>query len=562
MSAPPDPAALHPAPAADEANFAELLAQYEDRNESAGPSAGERRTGRVVNVRDNVALVDVGAKAEGLLPLELWREIGPAGAPAEPAAGDTIEVVIEGRDADGSLKLSPFAPDRPRTLEDARAAFEQGIVVRGKVTGVIKGGLTVDVGMRAFIPQSKTGAPDTNALHKLVGQQVRCRIARMPEKGRLVLDRRSLLEEEQRACEQALLEQLREGDVISGRVRSLALYGAFVDIGGLDALLHVSDISWTRLAEPARMLSLGDELQVKVLKVDPQRRRVSVGLKQLTPDPWEHVLATYRTGDRVKGAVQRLADFGAFVELEPGVEGLIHISEMSWARRVRKAGDVVNVGDVVEAIVLGVNPAERRISLGLKQALGDPWQDAETRFKPGTIVEGRVRNLQPFGAFIEIAEGVDGMVHIGDLAPERLQHPSQVVKVGDTVRAQVLELNLAKRQLRLGMKQLAPTPFDEFVKDHQVGEVLTARVVRAYPGRVALADGVEAACPSAAPAERKIEEGTLAAKLRAVWKPPTPPPDEVPPPPKVQLKVGEVRKFRILKIEKAENKELIEVEPA
>jgi len=556
-SATPSPDAPLPAPEpADEASFAQLLEQFESQSESAGPALGERRTGHVVNLRDDVALVDIGAKAEGVLPLELWRSHGPA---TELTPGEAIQVVVEGRDPEGSFKLSPFSPDRPRNLDDARAAFEQGVVLRGKVTGAIKGGLTVDVGMRGFIPLSKTGVRDPADLHKLVGQTVRVRIARSPEENSLVLDRRSLLEEEQRLAQQATLERLQEGDEVDGSVSSLATYGAFIDVGGVDALLHVSDMSWTRLGEPAHLLTLHQPVRVKVLKIDRDKHRISVGLKQLTPDPWAGIADRFHTGDRVRGPVKRTSEFGAFVELEPGVEGMIHISEMSWSRRVRKPDDAVQVGETVEAVVLSVDPKQRRLGLGLKQALGDPWADAETRYAPGSVVEGKVRNLQQFGAFVELAEGVDGMVHIGDISPERLNHPSAVLQVGDPVRAQVLELDVAKRRIRLGMKQLIPTPEEEFLKARAVGDELSGRVVKAYPGRVQLDDGIEAACPSATPPVRKIEEGTLAAKLAAVWKSAPAPVVEAPATPAVTLKSGEVRRFRITLLDLERRK--IEVEP-
>ncbi|MGN6593867.1 MAG: S1 RNA-binding domain-containing protein, partial [Terriglobales bacterium] len=526
--------------------FAQLLAQFDSQNDSAGPAIGEQRTGHVVNLREDVALVDIGAKAEGVLPLQLWREQGP-GTDLNP--GEAIEVVVEGRDPEGSFKLSPFSPDRPRNLEQARVAFEAGRILRGKVTGVVKGGLTVDVGLRGFIPQSKSGVRNPDDMHKLVGQEIRCRIARAPEEKRLILDRRSLIEEEQQAAEQQMLERLQVGDEVEGTVASLATYGAFVDIGGVDTLLHVSDMSWTRLGDPAHLLTLGQKLTVKVIKLDREKRRISVGLKQLTPDPWAGVPERYPDGAHIHGRVTRTTDFGAFVELEPGIEGLIHISEMSW-RRIRKPEDAVKVDETVEAVVLGVHKKDRRISLGLKQVLGDPWADAEIRFKPGTVVEGKVRNLQQFGAFVEIVEGVDGMIHIGDISPERIQHPNAVLKLGEVVKAQVLELDLAKRRLRLGMKQLIPTPLELFMAAHQEGEELSGRVVKAYPGRVQLDEGIEAACPSAAAPVRKIEEGTLAAKLAAVWKSNAPAVAE-PEPTGVTLKSGEVRKFRLTVLDPA-----------
>ena len=547
------------APAAEEQNFAQLLEQFESESEAAGPKVGERRSGTVVNVKDDVVLVDIGAKAEGIIPIDQVRT--PEGT-VELKAGDPLEVVVEGRDQEGSFKLSRFSPDHPRSVDDARAAFEEKLIVRGRVTGVVKGGLTVDIGMRAFLPQSRSGVRDASEMHKLVGQEIRARIARAPEKNNVVLDRRSLLEEEHKAAEEAALSRLQEGEVIEGRVKSLATYGAFIDLDGVDALLHVSDMSWTRLSDPAKVLSIGDTVQVKVLKLDREKHRISVGIKQLQPDPWQGIDQRYPVGSRVRGTVQRLTDFGAFVELESGVEGLIHISEMSWSRRVHKPSDVVKKGDVVESVVLAVNAADRRLSLGLKQALGDPWDDAMVRFKPGTVVEGRVRNVQPFGAFVELAEGVDGMIHIGDLAQERINHPSEKVKVGETVKAQVLEIDREKRRIRLGVKQLLPTPMDEYITGHEVGQVVTGRVIKAYPGKVELDEGIVASCPSAVQPVKRIEEGSLAAKLAAVWKPAQEQQVEAAKQAegKVQLKAGEMRSFRLTVLNQEERH--IEVEPA
>ncbi|MGH9393228.1 MAG: S1 RNA-binding domain-containing protein, partial [Terriglobales bacterium] len=362
-----------------------------------------------------------------------------------------------------------------------------------------------------------------------------------------------------RETERQMLDRLQVGEELDGTVTSLATYGAFLDFGGIAALLHVSDLSWARVGEPSQVLNLQQSLHVKILKIDREKGRISVGIKQLTPDPWAGVPERFEIGARVRGKVTRTSDFGAFVEVEPGLEGLIHISEMSWSRRVRKPEDAVAVGESVEAVVLGVNPKERRLSLGLKQALGDPWADAETRFAPGTVLEGKVRNLQQFGAFLELAEGVDGMVHIGDISPERIEHPSALLKVGETVRVQVLELDLPKRRLRLGMKQLIPTPLEAFIAAHALGDTLSGRVVKAFPGRVQVDDGIEAACPSAIAPVRKIEEGTLAAKLAAVWKSPAPAAAEAAPA-GVSLKAGEVRKFRISLLNAEARR--IEVEPA
>jgi small subunit ribosomal protein S1 len=534
-------------------DFAQMLEQYESEAVAAGPKTGERRTGTVIGIGETSVLVDIGAKAEGAIPLEQVRDDG---GQLEVHPGDAVDVYVEGHETDGTIRLSRVNLERPRSLEDLRLAFERNLVVRGKVVGLQKGGFVVDVGLKAFMPQSRSGVRDSSEMHRLVGQEIRCRIAGEPHRRKVILDRRSVLEEEQREAETAAIARLHEGDVVEGQVKTLATYGAFVDLGGVDALLHVSDLSWSHVPEAARMLKLGDTVSVRILKIEPERHRISVGMKQLTRDPWQGIEERFQTGRRVNGTVRRTTDFGAFVELEPGVEGLIHISEMSWSRRIHKASDVVSAGETVEVVVLGVNPAERRISLGLKQALGDPWADVDTRFKPGTVIDARVRNLQPFGAFVELAEGVDGMIHVGDLSDQRLNHPSEAVKVGDTVKAVVLDVDREKRRIRLGVKQLKPTPTDEFIQAHEVGQTVTGRVVKAYPARIELGENIEALCPAAGPPPKRIEEGTLAAKLAAVWKPAQQAPESAQPA-APHLKSGEVRKFTITRLDPEQK--LIEV---
>ncbi len=547
-----------PAPANEDASFAQLLEQYSAESPAAGPKTGDRMEGVVVNLTADAVLVDIGAKAEGFIPIEQVRS--PEGE-LSLHPGDRVPVIVEGRDAEGTLKLSLLRPSHPRNFEDLRLAHEENRIVSGKVMGLGKGGLSVKFGeSRGFLPAARSGAHTQEEMHALVGQEVRARILKLePGRNSVVLDRRAVLEAERAAAEVAAIERLHEGDIVEARITSLAHYGAFVDLGGIEALLHVSDMSWQRLENPAALVAIGDAVQVRVLKIETQKRRISVGIKQLGRDPWEDVPNKYASGQRVRGRVLRTTDFGAFVEIEPGVEGLVHISEMSWSRKQPRPGDLVKPGEVVEVVVLQVKPEERRISLGLKQALGDPWEEAEQRFAPGTIVEGRVRNLQAFGAFVELSEGVDGMIHIGDMSEQRLKHPSEAVKLGETVRVQVLEFDRGKRRIRLGMKQLAPKPVDLYIAAHQAGEVVSGRVVRAYPGRVQLDEGVEALCPSAVQPQPKFEAGTLAAKLSAVWKKPGAEPQPVQPA-GVQLKPGETRKFRLTALDT--EKHAIEVEPA
>jgi small subunit ribosomal protein S1 len=358
--------------------------------------------------------------------------------------------------------------------------------------------LSVDVGVRAFMPASRSGAKDVPDMEKLVGQEISCRIIKLDVADEdVVVDRRAVLEEEERAAKERRYTEVKEGEIVHGTVRSLTEYGAFVDIGGVDALLHVADISWGRVNKPSDVLTVGLAVEAKVLKVDIAKRRISLGMKQLQPHPWELAAEKYKVGERVHGSVTRVADFGAFVELEKGVEGLIHLSEMSWSKKVRKPSDVVKPGEQVDVVVLGVNQGERRIALGLKQALGDPWAEVAQKFPVGAVVEGTVTSLQKFGAFVQLAEGVEGMIHIGDLsADKRLNHPQDAVKMGQVVKALVLEADVEKRRLRLGMKQLIPTSLDEYITEHKEGDLVTGRMSEVSGGRakVELGEGVHGSC--------------------------------------------------------------------
>ncbi|HXA48764.1 MAG TPA: S1 RNA-binding domain-containing protein, partial [Candidatus Acidoferrum sp.] len=382
----------------------------------------------------------------------------------------------------------------------------------------------------------------------------------------VVVDRRALLEEEERAGKEKRYSEVKEGETVQGTIRSLTDYGAFVDIGGVDALLHVGDISWSRINKPADVLKVGDKVEARILKVDPAKRRISLGLKQLQPHPWDLAAEKFKTGDRVHGSVTRVTDFGAFVELEKGIEGLIHLSEMSWSKKVRKPADVVNPGDQVDVVVLGVNAADRRISLGLKQALGDPWADVAANLPVGGVVEGPVTSIQKFGAFVQIAEGVEGMVHVGDIsADKRLNHPQDVLKVGQVVKAQVLEVDTAKRRLRLGMKQLIPTSLDEYITEHKEGDVVTGRIVDVSGGgraKVELGEGVYGTCRigNEPQEEEKASEGrvdlsSLTSQLQARWKGGAGGSGK-----KEGVRAGQICSFRISKLDTAAKK--IELELA
>src|ERR1022692_427770 len=540
-------------------SFGELLSQFE-QSHSRKPEDGIRYIqGTVIAVSAESVFLDIGFKSEGILPLATFQSVGE-----EVKPGDKLVVSVKGRDPDGYYELSRFKTALPRDWSALERAFADKSTIMGTVTGVIKGGLSVDVGVRAFMPGSRSGARDAAEMEKLVGQEIRCRIIKLDVTDEdVVVDRRAVAEEEERSAKNKFYSQIKEGETVSGTVRSLTDYGAFVDLGGVDALLHVSDIAWGRVNKPADVLSVGQAVEVKVLKVAPDsdKRRISVGLKQLQPHPWDAVAEKFKAGDRVRGTVTRLAEFGAFVELEPGIEGLIHISEMSWSKgKVRKASDVVKQGETVEAVILQVNAAEHRISLGLKQALGDPWADVAQRFQVGSAVEGPVTNLTKFGAFVQLSEGIEGMIHVSDISAEkRINQPQDVLRVGQVVKAQVLAVDLEKRQMRLGMKQLVPTGLDEYIAEHNAGDVVTGRLMEDSAGqaRVELGEGIHATCKMAAPIPAKAEApkestadlSSLSSMLQARWKSGSGGPPKAEP-----VRTGQIRSFRIVNLDRTAKK--------
>ena len=539
----------------EEESFGEAFSAFE-RAHKRKPQEGARQLeGTVVAVSGENVLLDIGYKTEGILPLSALRP----GEQFKP--GDKIPVSVKGRNPEGYYELSRSKVRLPADWPALERAFQDKATIMGTVTAVIKGGLSVDVGVRAFMPASRSGVRDAAEMEKLVGQEIRCRITKLDVADEdVVVDRRAVLEEEERAAGERRYAEIHEGEVVRGTVRSLPDYGAFVDIGGVDGLLHVSDISWGRVGKPADVLIIGQEIEAKVLKVDAAKQRISLGLKQLQPHPWETVAEKYKPGERVRGVVTRIVDFGAFVELEPGIEGLIHISEMSWSRRIKKASDVVKQGDAVEAVILGVNAADKRISLGLKQALGDPWENVARKHPVGSVVQGPVTNITNFGAFVQLAEGVEGMVHVSDIsADKRINHPRDVLKVGTPVQAVVLAIDQVKRQFRLGMKQLVPTGLDEFLAEHKPGDVCTGRLVD-ESGNVELGEGVHATCRMTGlqareeqRAEAKGDLSSLSAMLQAKWK-------SGPTAVKTEARAGQVRSFRIVNLDREQKK--IEVEMA
>jgi small subunit ribosomal protein S1 len=542
-------------------SFGSVLSEFE-RSHTVKRVEGSRE-GKVVSVSADSVILDVGFKTEGILPLAELQKYRESVKP-----GDKLQVTIKGRDPEGYYELTLSKAARPTDWAALERAFASKTPIVGTVTAVVKGGLSVDVGVRAFMPASRSGARDAAEMEKLVEQEIRCRITKLDAADEdVVVDRRIVTEEEEQAAKDRRYSEVKEGNTVFGTVRSLTDYGAFVDIGGVDALLHVADISWTRINKPADVLAVDQQVEVKVLKIDAEKRRVSVGMKQLLPQPWDSVSGKYKVGERVRGTVTRVMDFGAFIELEPGVEGLIHVSEMSWVKKVRKPSDLVKPGETVEAVILGINVDERRMSLGLKQALGDPWADVAQKFPVGTAVEGPVTNLMKFGAFVEVAEGIEGMVHVSDISAEkRINHPQDVLKVGQVVKAQVLELDIEKRRLKLGMKQLVPTSIDEYVAEHNEGDSVSGRVVEVSGGsaRVELGEGIHASCKlsAASPkqnaanpsADAKPDLASLSSMLSAKWK--SGAVAETSKPQAIQS--GQIRRFRITTLDRSAKK--IEVE--
>jgi small subunit ribosomal protein S1 len=507
-------------------SFGDILSEYEQSHTHRIREEGKRGLeGTVVAITGESVFLDIGYKTEGIIPL---AEFVAAGESLK--AGDKMPVSIKGRDPEGYYELSRIKVERPKDWSALEKVFADKSAIAGVVSAVVKGGVSVDVGVRAFMPASRSGARDAAEMEKLVGQEIRCRIIKLDVADEdVVVDRRAVLEEEERASKDKRYTEVKEGETVQGTVRSLTDYGAFVDIGGVDALLHVADISWGRVNKPADVLKVGDKVEARILKVDPAKKRISLGLKQLQPHPWDLVGEKYKVGERVQGSVTRVTDFGAFVELEKGIEGLVHLSEMSWSKKVRKPSDVVNPGDSVDVVVLGVNAPDRRISLGLKQALGDPWADAAQKFAVGSVVEGAVTSIQKFGAFVQVAEGVEGMVHVGDVSAEkRINHPQDVLHTGQVVKAQVLEIDVEKRRLRLGMRQLIPTSLDEYIAEHKEGDVVTGRMtdVSGSRAKVELGEGVHATCRLSADApkeeEKSSQEGvdlsSMTSMLQARWK--------------------------------------------
>ena len=485
-----------PEPAED---FSAALAAFE-REQAAEAAAVEVYgdkivSGKVEKQTDKYLVVDVGLKSEGLVPLEQVTD--HAGA-VKFQPGDVIDVVIEREEPEGGYLVNYERAQRLRVWDVIEKAASEKTPVTGTVLSRVKGGLTVDIGMKAFLPGSQLEIRPVRNLDGYLGQQIQVRVIKLNKKrGNVVVSRKELLEEAQNAKRSATMEHLEEGAVLTGIVKNLTDYGAFVDLGGIDGLLHITDMSWGRLTHPRDLVNVGDEIQVKVLKFDKDKQRVSLGFKQLTPDPWLDASERYPVGAKVHGRVLSVTDYGAFVELEQGIEGLVHLSEMTWSKRLKHPSKLVKPGDEVETVVLSVNPADRRISLGMKQLLENPWENLTEKYPTGAVVEGRVRNLTDFGAFIEIEDGIDGLVHVSNLSwTKRVKHPSEIVKKGEKVKAVVLGVEPANRRLSLGIKQLQPDVWESFFASHRVGDVVHGKVLRTaqFGAFVEIAEGVEGLC--------------------------------------------------------------------
>ncbi|HEX4168173.1 MAG TPA: 30S ribosomal protein S1 [Bryobacteraceae bacterium] len=556
-SLPPDEAA-----SSDEMSFGDILSSFESQHPDA--RGAETVIGTIISVNPAGIYVDIGRKTEGVLPLAKWMETQEG----DPVPGSQITVSAGPRNEEGYYTLSTIKVERPKDWTSLQHAFTEKQTIAGTVAEMVKGGFRVDIGVRAFMPASRSGVRETADMPNLVGQEIQCRITKLdPEKEDVVVDRRIILEEENAKRRQQVFSDLTEGAVVHGRVRSVMDFGAFVDLGGVDGLLHVVDMAFHRIAKAGDLVKVGDEFDVKILKVDPVTRKISLGLKQLQEDPWSVAARTFNVGDRVSGTISRLTDFGAFVELLPGVDGLIHVSELSWHKRVRKPSDLLKIGERVDAVILQVNSADRRIALGYKQALGDPWDTIPEKYPVGSTVEGKITNLMQFGAFIDLGDDVEGMIHIADITNEkRLDHPREKLLKGQTVRAVVLEVDRDKRRIRLGLKQLEPTTVDHYISEHQPGQTVSGRLVeiRGDRAKVELGEGVIASCqlkpqdeaPQAAESRPSADVGSLSAMLAQRWKGGGSQNEKTNP----SARTGEIRSFRIAALDPG--KRLIELELA
>src|SRR6187399_275896 len=492
-----------------EEDFAALLAESLSQEEAR---EGEILRGTVIAVGKDYAIVDIGYKSEGQVPLEEFRN---ADGSIDVKPGDTVDVLLESRENDaGMVVLSKEKADRFKVWDEISAACERDELIEGIITARVKGGLSVTIrgGVKAFLPGSQVDLRPVRNLDAFLNQNFKFKVIKFNKKrGNIVLSRRVLLEKERAALKESTLERLKEGQVVEGIVKNLTEYGAFIDLGGIDGLLHITDMSWGRVNHPSELFQVGDHVRVKVLKFNPETERVSLGLKQITEDPWTHAQTKYPPGTVVRGKVVSLKDYGAFIELEQGIEGLVHISEMSWTRRVKHPSKMVAVGDMVEAVVLDVDPRQNRISLGIKQLEPNPFASLKEKYPPGTVVKGVVRNIADFGIFVEIEEGIDGLVHVSDLSwTQRVKHPSELYQKGDEVESVVLNIDFdgEKPKVSLGIKQLVPDPWDRIPYDYPAGKIVDAKVIKVldFGAFVEIEKGVEGLIHVSEFSEDRVED--------------------------------------------------------
>ncbi len=510
--------------------FARLLDLYD--NSFRNIAEGEVVKGTVLKVTANEVVIDVGYKSEGVIPVDEFLDETGAVIVRE---GDVVDVLLERtEDRDGHIVLSREKAEKMKIWDEVERAFAERKVVIGRVVERIKGGLAVDIGVRAFLPGSQIDVRPVRNLDALKGQELRMRVIKVNKKrGNIVLSRKAVLEEENAERKTETLATLEEGKVLTGTVKNITEYGAFVDLGGIDGLLHITDMSWGRINHPNEVINVGDELRVVVLKFDRDSERVSLGMKQLQADPWTTATIKYPVNARVKGKVVSLTDYGAFVELEQGVEGLIHVSEMSWSKKIKHPSKLLTVGQEVECQVLGLDQEAHRISLGLKQVESNPWEQLTEKYPIGSRLTGKVRNLTEFGAFVEVEEGIDGLIHISDLSwTKRVKHPSEVLKKGDTVEAVVLNIDAENQRLSLGLKQLATDVWDDYFSHHKVGDVVEGKIVRltTFGAFVELAEGVEGLVHVSELDEKRVER------------------------PEDAFKPGDVFPMKIIKVQEGEKK--------
>jgi small subunit ribosomal protein S1 len=494
-------------------DFGAMLDQYEQ--EQAAFQEGSVVRGTVVGVNDRSVVIDFGFKSEGIVPIEEFTENGELTV----KRGDEVEILIKSMESqEGVPILSRADAVRMRAWDDLERAYREGAPVKGKVVERVKGGLRVDIdGVAAFLPGSQADTRPIRNLDVLRGQEIEAKVIKLNRKrSNVVLSRKAVLEQENEGKKTETLNNLEEGIIVEGQIKNLTDYGAFVDLGGIDGLLHVTDMSWGRLQNPSDMFKVGENVQVKVLKFDRDRERVSLGYKQLLPDPWEAVVERFPKGQRMQGKIASVTDYGAFVELEPGVEGLVHVSEMTWSKRMKHPSKLVHPGETVEVEVLGVDPKNRRISLGMKQTQPNPWETLPERFHVGDRVHGRVRNLTDFGAFVEVEDGVDGLVHVSDISwNKRIKHPGEALKKGQEIDAVITNIDVENRRLSLSIKDTEPSAWDKFTSEHKPGDIVRGRISRFanFGAFVELAEGLEGLCHVSELSDERVERPEDAAQI-------------------------------------------------